>query len=226
MKMTLKSILKLMIFGAAISLLGSCATDQAAKVRNDRSSTVGIWGAAYRPTGSVGVVADLQGMVSKNSSRSHIDESGEVQSGRAKLDNLQEVKSTDSRGVDIGVHVYPSQKSAFFYGLGVERKKRTVMFESHNVGSSLVDPSFSNVEVSDQTISVGPSVGYDWIWPNGMSALLDIGPRWEVSKSRSVSQDVSEREIDATRRDLAIKKIDESRGLSLLSPRLIVGYSW
>ncbi len=69
----------------------------------------------------------------------------------------------------------------------VERKKGAFEFESPNRWQLAVEPSYANIQVDDQVISVGPSLGWDWIWPNGISALFDVGPRWEVSKSRSLS---------------------------------------
>ncbi len=52
--------------------LNSCATDQAAKVRNDRSATVGVWGAAYRPNSSVGIVANYRAVYLEIPKDSHV----------------------------------------------------------------------------------------------------------------------------------------------------------
>lgn len=203
----------------------SCATDSAQKMRTDKSTTVGIWGGAYRPNGKVGVVADVSGMVSRSSTDQHVSEKGEVETGKSKQSNLQEIKTVESHKFDVGLHLYPFAKSAFFYGLGFQRKTRETRFDGENVGSSLTTPSFSNVEMSDDITSVGPSVGWDWIWTNGITLLLDVGPRIEASKSRNVkTQDSSQ--IDTSRRDKMIKKIDNSRGFSLFEPRLILGYSF
>ena len=115
----------------------------------------------------------------------------------------------------------------FFYGIGGSRRKSDTNFDSPSVGSSLTNPSYSNVQVSDEIYAVGPSIGWDWIWSNGITALLDLGPRWDVSKSRNIKEDgdgVSN--VDIAQRDKLLKKIDNNSGINLIEPRLIVGYSF
>lgn len=209
-------------------LMSGCATDQAAKVRSDKPATVGIWGAAYRPTANVGVVGNLSGLVSAETNHQHVDETGEIKSEKSDEPGAQNIKSRGSQKVDLGLHLYPSQKSAFFFGIAANKRKNQTEFETPNEGSSLASPSFSNVQVSDDIIAVGPSVGWDWIWTNGVSLLVDVGPRWDVSRKREVTDDSTQsNKVDVDQRDKLLKKIDNSSGLgTLLYPQLILGYSF
>jgi hypothetical protein len=212
---------------ASTSFTLSCATDQAAKQRSSKPATVGIWGGAYRPTGNVGVVADLAGAVSPETDKGHFASDGSVEMKKSDDPNTQSISTRQSGKIDVGVHIYPMQTSGFFYGLGASKRKKTTSFDTPNVGSSLTNPSYSNVAVTDDIYAVGPSIGWDWIWPNGISALLDLGPRWDVNKSRSVDEATfNASNIDAPQRDKLLKKIDNNSGFSLITPRLIVGYSF
>lgn len=213
---------------AATVFLGSCATDQAAKVRNDKPATVGIWGGAYRPNGNVGVVTDLAGAVTHETDYKHVDENGDIKQKRGDKPVSQNIRTRNSQKIDLAVHVYPSAKSAFFYGIGASKRKQTSDIDSPNMGSSLASPSYSNVQVSDDIVAVGPSIGWDWIWPNGVTLLMDLGPRWDVSKSRKISNPDGESaaKLDVEARDKLLKKIDNDSGVSLIQPKLILGYSF
>ena len=204
-----------------------CATDQAAKVRGDKHATVGVWGGAYRPNAKIGIVSDLAGLVSPQTDQKHVDSNGEIKNNRGEEANSQNIKSRESQKVDLGLHYYASPSSAFFFGLAANKRKNVTEFDSPNQGSSLANPSYSNVQVSDNVIAVGPAVGWDWIWPNGVSVLWDFGPRWDVSKSRTMSDNNgSSDKIDVAQRDKLLKKIDNSGGVRLFDSHLIVGFSF
>jgi hypothetical protein len=221
-----KKLLSLAVGVVASLNFSSCATDQAAKVRTDKPVTAGVWGIGYRPNASIGAVANLQGVVSKNTTYTHSDEQNKIKLGRAKLSTQTQYKTVTSKHFDLGVHAYPWQKSAFFYGVGVQSKERKTQFDSPNNDYTLENRSLSQVDLQDRVIGVGPAVGWDWIWPNGMSVMLDLGPRWEVSKSRSVKDSSNGKSINTLLRDASIKKLDESQTINILDPKLILGYSW
>jgi hypothetical protein len=210
------------------TLLNSgCATDQAAKVRSDKPSTVGVWGGAYRPSAKIGIVSELGGLVSPQTDQKHVDGNGDIKDKRGEEANSQNIDSRESQEVDLGLHYYPSPLSAFFFGLAANRRKNVTKFDSPNQGSSLANPSYSNVQVSDDVVAVGPAMGWDWIWPNGVSVLWDFGPRWDVSKSRNMSDNSgSSDKIDVAKRDKLLKKIDNSGSLRLVDTHLIVGFSF
>ncbi len=206
--------------------LPHCATDQAAKVRDTKPATVGIWGGGYRPNSKAGVVANLGGLVSKETHYAHNTDEGKIKSGKGDAPRSQNITTADEQKVDLGLHLYPLQTSAFFYGVGLERKNRLTRFDAHTRDSSLVEPKYANVGYQDQIISVGPAIGWDWIWPNGVSVLTDFGPRWEVSKSRSYNSTGENENVDKDQRDKLVKKLDNSSGMSIISGRAIVGYSF
>lgn len=217
----------MLVVSALCITLASCATDQAAKVRGDKPATVGIWGGGYRPKSTVGVVADVSGAVTRSTNYSHVEENGEIKSNKDTKPNAQNIQTQNSQRVDVGLHLYPFQTSAFFYGLAVNRRKQISSFDSENEGSSLAKPSYSNIQVSDNVIAVGPALGWDWIWPNGISVLWDFGPRWDVSKQRQViDQAENGTKVDQAQRDKIIKKLDGSKAFQIVDTHLIVGYSF
>jgi hypothetical protein len=210
----------------ALINLASCATDQAAKMRGSKPASVGVWGGAYRPTANTGIVADAAGLVSRESHRNHVDETGNIKAGKGDGFRPQNIKTTESQKIDVGLHFYPMPTSAFHYGFGLERKNKTTNFDAHTSDSSLVEPKYANVETMDQIISVGPTVGWDWIWPNGITVMTDIGPRWQISKSRKFTSSGESENVNVMERDKLIKKFDNVTGFQLLDPKLIVGYSF
>lgn len=204
-----------------------CATDQAAKQRADKPATVGIWGGAYRPSAIFGLVTDVSGAIMPETRRNHVDEEGTIKDGKNDEKNAQNIKTRESQKIDLGVHIYPSQKSAFFFGIAANKRKQQTDFDSPNVGSSLANPSYSNIQVSDDVIAIGPAVGWDWIWPNGVSFLMDLGPRWDVTRSRNMNEPDSESsQVDTTQRDKLLKKLDNRSGGMLIEPRAILGFSF
>lgn len=216
-------------FGALILAFGmaSCATDQAAKERGDKPATVGIWGGAYRPKNNIGIVADLSGAVNRSTDYKHVEENGDIKNKKADKPNAQNIQTRETQKIDVGLHVYPFPKSAFFYGVAANKRKQVTDFNSANEGSSLTNPSFSNVEMSDNIVAVGPALGWDWIWNNGISVLWDFGPRWDISKQRQVTDHTQDgARVDQIQRDKLIKKLDSSNGIRLFDTHLIVGYSF
>lgn len=211
------------LFVASAFSLSGCCTDQAAKVRAARPATVGAWGVAYRPTSNAGVVADLNGAMGRVTSETKL-KSDPTSSTTSTEDRKF---TTTSRRYDLGAHFYPSQKSAFYYGFGGEYLDRTTNFASFTTTSSLANPETTPVVFNDKVVSVGPSVGWDWIWENGVSVLMDMGSRITVSRNRTIVDDGTDGNVSTADRDATQSKIDKDiNGLKLLSARLILGYSF
>lgn len=205
------------------SLLSSCATDQAAKMRSSRPVTVGAWGAAYRPSAKAGVVSDLNGAVS-STNRSSTLNSEKDNTTSTTADKSYE---TSTRSYDVGLHFYPWDKSAFFYGLGASYMNRTMSYSSQTISSSLTDQLYTQVSLNDKIYGAGPSIGWDWICENGFSVFTDLGSRIAVSKKRSYLDDGATDGVNTQSRDDKQAKIDkEASGSLLLSARMIVGYSF
>lgn len=214
--------LVLLVVASAYSLSG-CCTDQAAKVRAARPTTLGAWGVAYRPSGNSGVVADLKGAVGPITSERTIKND----SNSTTTTTADRKFTTSSRTYDLGYHIYPSQKSAFFYGLGGGYMERRTSFESYTATSSIANPDTTDVALNDNVVSVGPSVGWDWIWEGGVTVLMDVGSRITVSRQRTILDDGTDGNVNRTDRDEMQAQIDKDiNGLKLLSARLILGYSF
>lgn len=216
---------KFLLLGPAsvVIALSGCCTDQAAKVRADRHTTVGLVGVAYRPSANAGVVADLNGALGATKIESSLkpDKTASAAATEERKFN------TASRRFDLGMHLYPFPKSAFFYGAGAEYLDRTTNFNSPTYSSSLASPETTAVSFNDKVISVGPSVGWDWIWENGFSFFADLGGRIPVSRKHTVLDDGTDGNVNISDRDETQSKINKQiNGAMSISAHLMLGYSF
>ena len=213
-----------------ILTMSGCATDQAAKVRSSRPITVGLWGGAIRPTSSAALVTDVAGLVTKDKvnftpTDDKTDEN--TTSTVTQTTPTQPVTTTTSKA-DLGLHMYVGERSAFFWGLGVQYQRRQTQFASSTAATSLTNPVYADIVVDDKLTAVGPSVGWDWIWQNGISLFVDVGHRFVVSRQRSITNDGSGSNVNAQERDVTLAKADKYNSGLTLAPdlRMIIGYSF
>ena len=213
-----------------IPAFSSCATDQAAKVRQSRPITLGVWGGAYRPNGNAGFVSDVSGLVSKETSKFNPadDKQNKDASSTTQTATENQEITTSNTHVDVGLHLYPSQRSAFFYGFGAGYERRQTQFTSNTNSSTLTNPIRTDILVEDKLALIGPSIGFDWIWQNGISLLFDIGHRFVVSRQRSITDDGTDSDVNKQERDKTLAEADKHNGSKQLAPsaRVIVGYSF
>ncbi len=98
---------RLALFAMAIVLQNQCATDQAASLRDDKSVTIGLLGAAYRPTDSFTVSVDAAF-------------GGDKVVKLLPLMMISQDRDIKYKGtaVDLSLLFHPFDTSAFFIGLG------------------------------------------------------------------------------------------------------------
>ena len=225
--MTLTTIRTKLPTGLLIASIGiaisGCATDQAAKMRSTRPVTVGVWGAAYRPGAKVGVVTNLTGVVGASTQSSSLAS----EDNNATASTIDKSYETSTKAYDLGLHFYPWEKSAFFYGFGASYLNRDMNYSTQTTSSTLAEPVYTNVSLNDKMYGAVPSIGWDWICENGFSVLTDIGSRIVVSKKRRYQDDGVTDGVNIQSRDDKQAKIDkEDSGSVLLSARMIIGYSF
>jgi hypothetical protein len=223
---------KNLTLGLSILTMLGCATDQAAKVREARPLTVGFIGASYRPSDKVGLNLSVGLPGAKESFK--IDKDEKVKTSFENCDSEckdtknqeRDIESTEHAKVDLALHYYIWDTSAFFLGGGVEYRKQRTEFGSATTRDTPSNPQYTNVSFDDELLSIGPSFGWDWIWENGFSISADFGPRWAVQKQRKFREDGSHAQVNEERRDAILRRLDQSKGLEIIRGRGVIGYSF
>ena len=174
-----------------------CATDQAHQVREKRPVTVGFVGAAYRPIGNLSLVAAYDG-----SNVNHYVDNTRQKVRVTKVDDTYTLKINHREARLIGaLHLYPSKTSAFFVGVSGEKTSKTLTWDEETTSSAGGAPLYTSVKMKGQDNLVGLVLGWDWIWNNGFSLFLDIGPRWVSSTHATYADDGSAKGVDTEKRD-------------------------
>lgn len=208
----------LLIAVAACLSFFACAPTNAAAIRQDKSLTLGLPGASYRPTGKVGVGV-TGGHVAKQ--KTTIDNTktgfGSVVSATADENpGAQREVEASTYTVSPFLQYFPWDTSAFFIGAGATFNRAYYHFDEATVDSTSLNPQYGEVNYETRSTYVGVPVGWAWIWTPGFSLTLDFGPRARVSRTTNVSRDGSQNEVSSKERDKTIETIDS------LEPR----YSW
>ncbi len=189
-----------------IILFSNCATDQAAKVRNDRKFSLGYLGAAVRPWQNFGLSID----------------------GRAAPANLG--ISGDDRditvkgsSINLRTEKFIWDSSAFYVGAGFGRSTGKMTFQAAQTGgvSEKIDVTYA--QTVDRFIV---PVGWFWIWNNGFTIQIDFGPSW-VTKTTSGYANDGGATVDKIDRDTFITNYEsKNNGNFLLLPSFFIGYSF
>jgi hypothetical protein len=124
-----------------------------------------------------------------------------------KVDNLEYKVRT--QGLSLFFHRYFWPTSAFYWGLGVRREDSKISFDERKTGHTNDDTDRVRVEYTESTTWVGLPLGWDWVWENGFTLMLDFGPRVRVANSRTFSEDGGQ-DVDTGDRDSHVDSIGHS----------------
>jgi hypothetical protein len=208
----MKIALQFVLFGMLV-LGTSCATDDAAKLRAEKPIEVGLLGGMYRPDDNkgFGLAANVEKSIPAPTSFFDTDKNEEK--------DPEIVQATE---FNLFYHHYPWETSAFFVGASAVQRESTFKFdEPRTAGGGDEEIKFTN-----KSTYVGVPLGWSWIWDNGISLLLDLGPRYKVSEERTFSND-AEDEVSSTSRDDTVNDL-EGKYLPKLSIGAagLIGYSF
>ncbi len=199
----------------------ACAPNNAAQVRAERSLTLGIPGAAYRPSGSVGV--GITGSYTPEQ-KTTIDNTKSglnsvVESGSDESPESQREVTATSYTLSPFIQYFPWASSAFFVGGGATFSRAYYKYDEETVDSTSLNPQYGEVNYETKAVYVGVPVGFAWIWAPGFSITLDVGPRARISYSSTVTRDGSGRDVSSAEREKTTSTIDS------LEPRYTLGGS-
>ena len=129
-------------------------------------------------------------------------------------------------GLGLFYHYYPWETSAFFLGGAASWESSKVKFEERTREYTATSKECVEVGFRKKSLRIGAVVGWFWIWENGFSLLLDLGPRIRVQHYRSFTDNGESDNVDQSRRD---DFVDQINGLSVFLggiPSRMLGYSF
>jgi hypothetical protein len=189
-----------------------CAPSNARELRELRPTTVGFIGAAYRPTPDTGVGAALG--IGFESSTYTVN----------KEDDERDPTQRENYQLGVFYHRYLMADSAFFLGIGADTNQTTYTFDERTNTYSSANKTYADVEYDVRTTRIGMPLGWAWIWEEGFTIILDIGPRLEIAKSGSYDDDGEDEDVDVDRRDDYVDRLT-GRVISFGASG-IIGYSF
>lgn len=207
----------------------ACATDQAEKLRSERSVSIGsdlslsVLGGQYRAKSNPNLGFDVAVSRSVHGiGYSEISNPGNLFSN-ALNDALRNVKVTGYT-VDGGVSWFPFSNSAFRTGLHLSVEQAQTVF------SALLKDSTSSAELprvtyDRQAVYVGIPVGWHWLWDNGITWGLDVGPRLRLTSKKTIENDGGPT-ADAADRDKYIADAEDRRKVLFGGLITYLGYSF
>lgn len=199
---------------AALACMSSaCAPERAEAIREDKSLTLGLPGASYRPTGKLGV-----GVTGSYGHREKMTVNTKERGVTALAVNfdtnrpstLEGDKEIDASHTTINpfVQYFPWSTSAFFVGVGGSFYHATYRFEEETEGSTNLAPSYTGVSYDINSTYIGVPAGWAWIWESGFSLGLDFGPRFRVNRDIAYRNDGASSGVNRGKRDETVATID------------------
>lgn len=225
-------ILRRLSFLTAVSLLAGigCAPSRARAVRDDKSLTLGYVGVSYRPTGKISVGTSYRGSAettTKMNNGSAGMSSFTVSSGRNEEAYANRDIKTSYSVISPFVHLYPSDTSAFYIGLGASMySSRSEFGEETTADSTTLAPAYTEVDYQTKANYIGAPVGWAWIWESGFSFSLDFGPRFRLNQSTSYGNDGSAAGVDAEKRNETKEYLDSRMPVVAMGGNGIIGWSF
>ena len=217
-----KSLATIALFFISLQSSG-CAPSRAKMVREQRNTTIGLLGASYRPNGNIGVG------VAAGASKDNVEIDREKKSYATKsTDDIDTRKMAEtSSTVSPFVHYYPWETSAFFTGVGANIIKRTYSFDEEKDGSTTLAPSYTEVQYNVSATELHAPLGWNWIWENGITLMLDFGPSMTVAYSGKYADDGSGNGVNSGARDQSVSALDRAkRGGLRFAGASLIGYSF
>jgi hypothetical protein len=178
----------------------ACAPTNAREIRELRPTSVGLLGVAYRPNGdhAVGLVG---GAIGTSLPAAPIGADADDQEER-------DTKLRSSASIGAFYHYYPMADSAFFVGAGFTHSSQSYSFNERTNSYSDSNKDTTKVKFSSKATWIGVPLGWGWIWENGFTLILDLGPRVRVGYSKSYSDDGEDDDVDTDRRDDYVEDLD------------------
>ena len=211
MKSTLHRAL-LLVFAAAAPLLTNCAPERAMAIRQDKSLTLGLPGASFRPNGKVGIGSTFAWGTSDSTVTPKAQDGTTLVSTPAN-DRLVTTKETQ---ISPFVQYFPWDTSAFFVGAGASYRMSKLSYDETRTGSTGLAPSYTGVAYNRNSTYASVPLGWAWIWNSGFSLTFDFGPRVRVSQSTSYTKNGAGDGVDADQRDRTVKAINQSESFANL----------
>lgn len=189
---------------ALVLLAGSCASDQAASLREAKPNQLGIANYGY-----------LRRLSSNQAAGLTFDAgSGQAFYMKAATEDGEWLTSEDEGkdpkishfNVNFFAHHYPWETSAFFVGLGYAYKEQDFSFKE-----PLSEDATQKIKIkyTDMASYVGVPLGWAWVWDRGFSLTLDFGPRWRVSHRRHIEESGMD-QVNLTSRDDTMDELEET----------------
>lgn len=215
------SSLALLMFSV---IFQNCAPMKARQNREMKPVTVGLpIGAMFRPTGDMALGLNFA---------SYSEREVKINQDLAEVRKDPEIERQGSQAATIfrfHSHYYPWADSAFFVGLGVDYYDSTISVAAQETegGAFALTGAEAEQEYAVQTTQVRLPVGWSWIWNNGLSLLLDLGPvvstnqDYESKKTEAASGE----EAEQSQQTLESGILEFERG-GVISPVFMVGYSF
>lgn len=230
--MTLRVLRYVFPIVVAATATSHCAPSRAKAIREDKLVTVGYPGAVFRPNGKIAVGATFAAMTDHKGGMEDATSGPGVLGISSRSAEQRKEISDDKREVKHSlfalhpsVMYFPKDDSAFFIGAGGSYMSSKYKFSEETSGFTSLAPSYADIEYETKATYIGVPVGWAWIWENGVSLTLDVGPRVRMSRSTTYSDDGAAASVDPKKRDQTAKLLDtgESRvGLG----SLFFGYSF
>lgn len=219
-----KALLLIAISGAFFA----CAPTNAEAIRKDKSLTLGLPGASFRPSGSVGI-----GFTGSHTAeqKTTVDNS---KSGFASITAVKKDENPDAQrevtastySISPFVQYFPFATSAFFVGAGATFNRAYYKYDEETVDSTSLNPQYGEVNYETRSTYVGVPVGWAWIWTPGFSLTLDFGPRARITHTSAVSRDGSAQNVSSNERDKTTQTIDSLEPKYTLGGSGIIGWSF
>lgn len=193
-----------------VFLTSSCATDDAAKLREAKPHTIGIFGGAFRPNPSTIVAGDINQLT--------VTPTNYVSFLKSRERNL--IASgllLDFYGAH---HLWDT--SAFYVGGGVRVAQGEISFDAKN---ALTGKLTERVRYMRNDVYLTIPIGWYWIWESAFTLGLDFGPNLRISKSLKISSDGGVN-VDGVDRDKYADEITAGNGFEFGGGRGIIGFSF
>lgn len=208
-----------------------CAPERARAVREDKSLTLGLPGASFRPNGKISIGSTIG---YSNKAKTTIDNSdkgmGAVvitpsNDGDPGAEDERDLY-TSNLTVSPFVHYYPWDSSAFFFGGAVSYSKTSYKFAEERMDNTTLAPSYTDVSYDSTSMYVGAPVGWAWIWESGFSLTLDFGPRFRVNRNEAMKENGDSDNVNARSRDKTLETIDSLESPVAIGGSGIIGWSF
>jgi hypothetical protein len=194
------------ILATSVTLV-SCATDQAAKMRTDKKTTVGVVGLGlgalveYRPSAGYGVDLAFQ--------NGSLGLPGRFTFASLFEDSIRELDETDLKTYTLAGTFYPWQNSAFRVGAGLTSTTGNLKFDAFAVDENSAS---QKVKYSYSSNYLVIPVGWNWIFESlgGFTYGLSYDLMFEISNSTSM-KDGGTAAIDTADRDAYLNEYKNDR---------------